>query len=243
MTIRLLNFELIFISGATSDHDSIGSLPATGGVAVERKLSFRSIKSSGRESDGDSISSELKSSPPVLRRPTSSQHQQVQQYATATQRLMNLSLQSCYNMDSNPPSSSEISTPSSPGYLDYTQFGSLERRKRMSAPTTPSSFSRMWEEAELDDIMKRKLSSTAMVSPLARTLQESRLMGGGSSSPLMMNSHSMRNSPVVPTARTQSPSYRHSPKLEQELLELGNLPPPTQYPSLPRNYSSRGSNK
>lgn len=201
---------------------------------MERKLSFRSIKSSGRESDGDSISSELKSSPPVLRRPS-------QQYATATatQRLMNLSLQSCYNMDSA-PSSSEISTPSSPGYLDYTQFGSLERRKRMSAPTTPSSF-RMWDELEasgkeVDDIMKRKLSST-MVSPLARTLQESRLMG--SSSPLSMNSP-MRNSPVH--ARTQSPSFRHSPKLEQELLELGNLPPPTQYPSLPRSYRG-GSNK
>ena len=94
---------------------------------------------------------------------------------------------------------------------------------------------------EVEDIMKRKLSSSNMVSPLARTLQESRLMG--SSSPLTSGaSSSMRNSPVV---RTQSPSYRHSPKLEQELLELGNLPPtPQQYHSLPRSGSIyRSSNK
>ena len=129
-----------FPSGTISDHDSVASLPQTGGVAVERKLSFRSIKSSGRESDGDSI----KSSPPVMRRPQS-------QYppastAAATQKLMNLSLQNCFD---NPhpaagitPSSSELSTPSSPGYMDYTQFGSLERRKRLSTPSTPSSLSR-----------------------------------------------------------------------------------------------------
>ena len=133
-----------FPSGATSDHDSIASLPQTGGVAVERKLSFRSIKSSGRESDGDSISGEMlpKSSPPVTRRPQ--QVSSVQYPATA--KLMNLNLQSCYNLDPiMTPSSSEISTPSSPGYLDYTtQFGSLERRKRMSAPATPSF--RMWDD-------------------------------------------------------------------------------------------------
>ena len=103
-----------FPGGTTSDHDSVVSLPHTGGVAVERKLSFRSIKSSGRESDGDSI----KSSPPVMRRqgqsaappPASVQYPT----ATATQKLMNLNLQSCYNLDPITPSSSELSTPSSP---------------------------------------------------------------------------------------------------------------------------------
>ena len=160
---------------ASSDHESLASLPHTGGVAIERKLSFRSIKSSGRESDGDSLSGELlaKASPPVMRRQNPPANQQ--------QRLMNLNLQSCLALDPITPSSSELSTPSSPGYLDYSQYGSLERRKRMSAPTTPSF--RMWgtleEEAEakeVEDIMRRKVSSS-MASPLARTLQESRLLG------------------------------------------------------------------
>ena len=72
---------------------------------------------------------------------------------------------------------------------------------------------------EVEDIMKRKVSS--MASPLARTLQESRLMG--SSSPAGPGSiPGARNSPSN-AARTLSPSYRHSPKLELELLELGNL--------------------
>jgi hypothetical protein len=147
----LLNFRLLkilqeseesdcFPSGTTSDHDSIASLPQTGGVAVERKLSFRSIKSSGRESDGDSI----KSSPPVMRRPQSQYPNANTAQATATKKLMNLSLQSCFDtaIPGITPSSSELSTPSSPGYLDYTQFGSLERRKRLSTPSTPSSLSR-----------------------------------------------------------------------------------------------------
>ena len=148
-----LNFRLLkilqeseesdcFPSGTTSDHDSIASLPQTGGVAVERKLSFRSIKSSGRESDGDSI----KSSPPVMRRPQSQYPNANTAQATATKKLMNLSLQSCFDtaipVAGITPSSSELSTPSSPGYLDYTQFGSLERRKRLSTPSTPSSLSR-----------------------------------------------------------------------------------------------------
>lgn len=52
----------------------------------------------------------------------------------------------------------------------------------------------------------------------------------------------MRNSPVVSGNRTQSPVYRQSPKLEAELMELGNLPPSTpQYPSLGRYPHSRGS--
>ena len=107
---------------------------------MERKLSFRSIKSSGRESDGDSI----KSSPPVMRRPQSQYPNANTAQATATKKLMNLSLQSCFDtaIPGITPSSSELSTPSSPGYLDYTQFGSLERRKRMSTPSTPSSLSR-----------------------------------------------------------------------------------------------------
>ena len=107
---------------------------------MERKLSFRSIKSSGRESDGDSI----KSSPPVMRRPQSQYPNANTAQATATKKLMNLSLQSCFDtaIPGITPSSSELSTPSSPGYLDYTQFGSLERRKRLSTPSTPSSLSR-----------------------------------------------------------------------------------------------------
>ena len=109
---------------------------------MERKLSFRSIKSSGRESDGDSI----KSSPPVMRRPQSQYPNANTAQATATKKLMNLSLQSCFDtaipVAGITPSSSELSTPSSPGYLDYTQFGSLERRKRLSTPSTPSSLSR-----------------------------------------------------------------------------------------------------
>ena len=151
LKLFLLNFRLLkilqeseesdcFPSGTTSDHDSIASLPQTGGVAVERKLSFRSIKSSGRESDGDSI----KSSPPVMRRPQSQYPNANTAQATATKKLMNLSLQSCFDtaIPGITPSSSELSTPSSPGYLDYTQFGSLERRKRLSTPSTPSSLSR-----------------------------------------------------------------------------------------------------
>ena len=231
-------------SSTPSDHESLSSLPQTGGVAVERKLSFRSIKSSGRESDADSISSELKASPPIIRKPQSASYANP---ASANQKLMNLSLQSCYAMDTLTPTSSEISSPSSPGgYLDYSQLGSLERRKRMSAPATPSGLTRgNWGDSfdyndpgrEVEEILKRKVSSSNMASPLARTLQESRLMGA--TSPLTLDRP--RNSPAA--VRTQSPSYRHSPKLEQELLELGNLPPP-QYPTppstLPRTLPIRG---
>lgn len=64
----------------------------------------------------------------------------------------------------------------------------------------------------------------------------------GTSSPAERGSP-MRNSPVVNSGnRTQSPVYRQSPKLEAELMELGNLPPSTpQYPSLGRYPHSRGS--
>ena len=240
----------------SSDHDSVASLPHTGGVAVERKLSFRSMKSSGRESDGDSISGELhKPSPPSLRKGQNL----TAPSSTAAQRFMNLNLQSCYNMDPITPSSSELSTPSSPGYLDYTQVGSLERRsKRMSAPATPSSF-RMWPiqqesetenmASEVEDIMKRKASNSTLASPLARTLHESRLMSNAS--PLNSNNEmvgrgspaTFRNSPAgvrTSSPSIQSPTYRHSPKLEQELMELGQLPPSTTHPyysshSLPRS--------
>ena len=79
---------------------------------------------------------------------------------------------------------------------------------------------------EVEDIMKRKAVSS-MASPLARTLQESRLMG--CSSPAGPGSiPGTRNSPAN-AVRTQSPSYRNSPKLEQELLELGNFPPTPHY--------------
>ena len=100
---------------------------------------------------------------------------------------------------------------------------------------------------EVEDIMKRKAVSS-MASPLARTLQESRLMG--SSSPAGPGSiPGARNSPAGPAnaVRNQSsPSYRNSPKLEQELMELGNFPPTPQYhtSSLTRQgslYSSRAS--
>ena len=286
-----------------SDHDSmassLASLPHTGGVAVERKLSFRSMKSSGRESDGDSISGELlKPSPPSLRKDNTSTSNQIipqsqiqvvsnidhnQQRQEHRQRYMNLNLQSCYNMDPiTPSSSSELSTPSSPGYMDYTQIGSLDRRssKRMSTanpPTNPTTF-RNWptdnaggdysiggQETSVEDIMKRKSNSTNMTSPLARTLHESRLMSNASpldfghssssrGSPALnvqdvqTTSRMFRNSPAGggPGVRTsspsvQSPTFRHSPKLEQELMELGQLPPAATYStsSLPRNMGHR----
>ena len=99
---------------------------------------------------------------------------------------------------------------------------------------------------EVEDIMKRKAVSS-MASPLARTLQESRLMG--SSSPVGPGSiPGARNSPAsaANAVRTQSPGYRNSPKLEQELMELSNFPPTPQYhtSSLTRQgslYSSRAS--
>jgi hypothetical protein len=250
----------------SSDHDSVASLPHTGGVAVERKLSFRSIRSSGRESDGDSISGEMvKCSPPVTRKRPIIQ----QQPPTGSSRFMNLNLQSCYNLDPITPSSSELSTPSSPGYLDYTQFGSLERRKRLSAPPTPN---RMWPYTiadevlyedpqqyrtsfdfhdppgkEVEDIMMKRRVSNVSTNPLARTIQESRLLGNAS--PMMdMGRGSpavMRNSPAVRTSSPlnvrQSPTFRHSPKLEQEILELGHLPPAAPHPtsSLARGYGHR----
>ena len=80
---------------------------------------------------------------------------------------------------------------------------------------------------EVEDIMKRKVSS--MASPLARTLQESRLMG--SSSPAGPGSIPCARPSPSNAARTLSPSSRHSPKLELELLELGNLPPPQYHTS------------
>ena len=119
----------------------------------------------------------------------------------------------------------------------------------MSAPSgTP--LARMWSDdprqsfdfsqvdpgMEVEEIMKRKVTTSTTVSPLARNLHESRLMGA--TSPLAAGDipSKLRNSPSV---RTQSPSYRHSPKLEQELLELGNLPPP-QYQTPPSTLT-RGS--
>jgi len=180
-----------------------------------------------------------------------------------------------------PSSSSELSTPSSPGYMDYTQIGSLDRRssKRMSTanpPTNPTTF-RNWptdnaggdysiggQEISMEDIMKRKSNSTNMTSPLARTLHESRLMSNAS--PLDFGHSSSRGSPALnvqdvqttsrmfrnspagggPGVRTsspsvQSPTFRHSPKLEQELMELGQLPPAATYStsSLPRNMGHR----
>ena len=93
---------------------------------------------------------------------------------------------------------------------------------------------------EVEDIMKRKVSYMAN-NPLARTLQESRLMG--SASPAGQGSiPGARNSPSSASAvRTQSPSFRHSPKLEQELLELGNFPPSPQYHTPTSSLTRQGT--
>ena len=92
---------------------------------------------------------------------------------------------------------------------------------------------------EVEDIMKRKVSYMQQANnPLARTLQESRLIGSASPGGQGSIPGAARNSPSS-TVRTQSPSFRHSPKLEQELLELGNFPPPTPQYHTPTSSLTR----
>merc|ERR1719410_2922131 len=105
-----------------SDIDSVCSGLERKVVAIDRKHSFRSHKSSNKESDNESVTSsgvERKLSPNSM------------QKAVTTRRFMQLSLNQEYE-----PSSSELSTPNSP-----TAGGPDRKRSSSKAPSAPA---RVW---------------------------------------------------------------------------------------------------
>merc|ERR1719433_2474543 len=98
-----------------SDIDSVCSGLEKKVIGIDRKHSFRSHKSSNKESDNESVTSsgvERKLSPNSM------------QKAVTTRRFMQLSLNPEYD-----PSSSELSTPNSP-----TTVGPADRKKSSSKP-------------------------------------------------------------------------------------------------------------
>ncbi len=207
-----------------SDIDSVCSGLERSGV--ERKHSFRSHKSSNKESDNDSVTStgiERKISPNSV------------QSSVKHRRFMQLSLQPNYE-----PSSSELSTPNSP-----TGTGPDKRRSSSKPPSrvwnyhaddfdahagvsddssyqslqSLNSFDSIYDNIagmEVEEIMKRKVSR----DNLYRYQAES---PGAYVRASPKGVDLLRGSPKT---HSSSPNTfnRNSPKLEQELLELTNFP-------------------
>lgn len=197
---------------------------------IERKHSFRSHKSSNKESDNESIASsgiERKISPNSMQR------------NLATRRFMQLNLQSCYE-----PSSSELSTPNSPtvpgpeidrrrstskqparvfnyhpdefdndaGISDDSSYQSLQSLNSFD------SFVDSVAGHEVEEILKRKVSRDNLYryqtdSPSAYVRASPKSVEF-----LRANSSPKRGSPRLDSYQ------RASPKLEQELMELTNFP-------------------
>jgi len=208
--------------GRESDMDSVCS-------GIERKHSFRSHKSSNKESDNESVTSsgiERKISPNSM------------QKNLAARRFMQLNLQSCYE-----PSSSELSTPNSP-----TAAGpDIDRRRRSTSKQPARVFSYLPDDFdshagvsddssyqslqslnsfdsfvdsvsghEVEEIFKRKVNRDNLYRYQTDSPSGNYVRASPKSVELLRGSPK-RGSPKLET-------YRDSPKLEQELMELTNFP-------------------
>jgi len=231
-----------------SDIDSVCSgLERTRDKGIDRKHSFRSHKSSNKESDNESVTSsgvERKISPNSM------------QKNLTTRRFMQLSLKNDYE-----PSSSELSTPNSP-----TAVGPDDKGRRRSTSKPPArvwnyhaddfdthagvsddssyqslqslnSFDSIYEAnagLEVEEILKRKVQR----DQLHRYQTDSPASYVGASPKAV---DFLRNSPKTHSAspRLQDPRATASPKFEQELLELANFPSSPSI-SLRQLHSHRG---
>lgn len=207
-----------------SDIDSVCS-GLERSVGVERKHSFRSHKSSNKESDNESVTSERKISPNTV------------QNNVKHRRFMQLNLQSNYE-----PSSSELSTPNSP-----TGPGPERRRSQSKPPSRTlnyhaddfdshagvsddssyqslqslNSFDSAYDNTagrEVEEIMKKKVNRDSLYR-----YQTDSPGGYVRASPKGLDY--LRGSPKTHSSSPKLDSYnRSSPNLEQELLELTNFP-------------------
>ena len=230
-----------------SDIDSVCSgLERTRDKGIDRKHSFRSHKSSNKESDNESVTSsgvERKISPNSM------------QKNLTTRRFMQLSLKNDYE-----PSSSELSTPNSP-----TAVGPDDKGRRRSTSKAPArvwnyhaddfdthagvsddssyqslqslnSFESIYDAnagLEVEEILKNPLRN------VYRNVTESPA-GYMTASPKTVDM--LRNSPKTHSASPralQDPRATASPKFEQELLELANFPSSPSI-SLRQLHSHRG---
>lgn len=203
-----------------SDIDSICS-------GIERKHSFRSHKSSNKESDNESVTSsgiEQKISPNSM------------QKNLAARRFMQLNLQSCYE-----PSSSELSTPNSPttapdtrtrrstskqparvfNYLpdDFDGHAGVSDDSSYQSLQSLNSFDSFVDSVaghEVEEIFKRKVSRENLYR--YQTDSPSNYVRASPKSVELLRGSPKRGSPKLEAYS------RASPKLEQELLELTNFP-------------------
>ena len=216
--------------GKESDRDSICSGLERKAVGLDRKHSFRSHKSSNKESDNESVTSsgvERKLSPNSM------------QKSVTTRRLMQLSLNTEYE-----PSSSELSTPNSP-----TTVGPADRKKSNSKPPARvwnyhaddfdshagtsddssyqslqslNSFDSIYESnagREVEEIMKRKVQPRDGLYRYSTDSPHNYVTASPKTVEIL------RNSPKIHSGSPKFDAYqRASPKIEQELMELTNFP-------------------
>jgi len=216
-----------------SDMDSVCSGLERKATGIDRKHSFRSHKSSNKESDNESVTSsgvERKISPNSM------------QKNLTTRRFMQLNLNNDYE-----PSSSELSTPNSP-----TAPGpDPDRRKRSSSKQPPS---RVWNyhaddfdshAGVSDDSSYQSLQSLNSFDSIhdnfagreveeimKRKVQRDNLYRYQTDSPHNYVTASpktvdmIRNSPKTHSSspKMQDTYQRASPKFEQELMDLANFP-------------------
>jgi len=216
-----------------SDIDSVCSgLERSRDKGIDRKHSFRSHKSSNKESDNESVTSsgvERKISPNSM------------QKNLTTRRFMQLSLKNDYE-----PSSSELSTPNSPTAAGPDDKG---RRRSTSKPPTrvwnyhaddfdshagvsdDSSYQSLQSLNSFDSIYDAN-AGLEVEEILKRKVQRDQLYRYQTDSPASYVAASpktvdiLRNSPKTHSAspRMQDPRATASPKFEQELLDLATFP-------------------
>jgi len=199
-------------------------------MGLDRKHSFRSHKSSNKESDNESVTSsgvERKLSPNSM------------QKTVTTRRLMQLSLNTEYE-----PSSSELSTPNSP-----TTVGPADRKRSNSKPPSRvwnyhaddfdshagtsddssyqslqslNSFDSIYESnagREVEEIMKRKVGGREGLYRYSTDSPHNYVTASPKTVEIL------RNSPKIHSTSPKIDAYqRASPKIEQELMELTNFP-------------------
>jgi len=214
-----------------SDMDSVCSGLERKTTGIDRKHSFRSHKSSNKESDSESVTStgiERKISPNSM------------QKNLTTRRFMQLNLNNDYEQ-----SSSELSTPNSP-----TAAGPEADRRKRSSSKPPSrvwnyhaddfdshagvsddssyqslqslnSFESIYDNVagrEVEEIMKRKVQRDNLYR-----YQTDSPHNYVTASPKTVDM--IRNSPKTHSSSPKLETYqRASPKIEAELMELANFP-------------------
>ena len=218
--------------GKESDIDSVCSGLERKVVSIDRKHSFRSHKSSNKESDNESVTSsgvERKLSPNSM------------QKAVTTRRLMQLSLSQEYE-----PSSSELSTPNSP-----TAAGPGDRKRSSSKPPSrvwnyhaddfdshagtsdDSSYQSLQSLNSFDkgfDSIYDNIAGREVEEIMKRKVQRDGLIRYSTDSPANYVTASpktvemLRNSPKIAANSPKFDIQRASPKIEQELMELTNFP-------------------